>query len=85
VQKFASITLGILRNGNLSRSKNNGGGKFHSHKGSISRKIANEVANAFTASLLMSSFSTASHESLEIRVNESELKLVQRAANSASQ
>jgi len=33
----------------------------------------------------MRSFSTAPHESLEIRVNESELKLVHRAANSASQ
>ena len=32
----------------------------------------------------MRSFSTAPHESLEIRVNESELKLVHRAANSAS-
>jgi len=33
----------------------------------------------------MRSFSTAPHESLEIRINESELKLVHRAANSASQ
>lgn len=32
----------------------------------------------------MRPFSTASHDSLEIRVNESKLKLVQRAANSAS-
>lgn len=82
MQKFTSVTLDVLRNDYLSRSKNSG--EFHSRKGSISRKIANEVANAFAASLLMRSFSTASHESLEIRVNESELKLVQRAANSAS-
>lgn len=82
MQKFASVTLDILRSGYLSRSKNNG--EFHNRKGSISRKIANKAANAFAASLLMRSFSTASHDSLEICVNESELKLVQRAANSAS-